>query len=133
KVYVPAMGEPFRLPTNCRNTKAISGTCSKILKKEIATHPLAPEGVSTEFITEKKHKIPSAIDSMIKQWIAVDKISCSQVVILSPNRFKNSCLNGLNKVGNQKLTFETSEWRGGRGILFSTIRSFKGLEADIVI
>lgn len=133
KVFVPAMGEPFRLPTNCRNTKAISGTCSKILKREIATHPLAPEGVSTEFITEKKHKIPPAIDSMVKQWIAVDKISCSQVVILSPNRFKNSCLNGLNKIGEQKLTFDTSEWRHGEGILFSTIRSFKGLEADIVI
>lgn len=133
KVFIPAMGEPFRLPTNCRNTKAISGTCSKILKKAIATHPLAPEGVATEFITDKKHKIPSIIDQMIKQWISIDKISCSQVVILSPNRFKNSCLNGQNKVGEQNLIFETSEWRNGEGILFSTIRSFKGLEADIVI
>lgn len=133
KVFVPAMGEPFRLPTNCRNTKAITGTCSKILKREIATHPLAPEGVSTEFIFEKRYKIPSAIDSMVKRWMAIDKISCSQVVILSPNRFKNSCLNGLNQVGEQKLTLDTTEWRHGEGILFSTIRSFKGLEADIVI
>jgi len=39
----------------------------------------------------------------------------------------------LTKVGGQKLTMETSEWRQGEGILFSTIRSFKGLEADIVL
>lgn len=133
KVFVPAMGEPFRLPTNCRNTKAISGTCSNILKKQIVTHPLAPDGVSTEFISENKHRIPSLIDSIVKRWISVDKITCSQVAILSPNRFKNSCLNGLNKVGGEKLTLDTSEWRHGGGILFSTIRSFKGLEADVVI
>jgi DNA helicase IV len=127
------MGDSYRLPTNCRNTRSISETCSDILKKEIVTHPQAPEGVSTEFLTEKSYKIPSVLDSMVKKWVTRDKIKPSQIVILSPNRFKHSCLNGLTAVGGQKLTRETSEWRQGGGVLFSTIRSFKGLEADIVM
>ena len=132
-VSIPAMGKPYLLPTNCRNTKSISETCSDILQRDIATHPQAPDGVSTEFLTEKKFKIPSVVDSLIKRMLTRDKIETSQIVILSPNRFKHSCLNGLTKVGGQKLTMETSEWRQGEGILFSTIRSFKGLEADIVL
>lgn len=133
KVFIPAMGAPFLLPTNCRNTKMISNTCSTILEKEIATHPQAPEGVATEFILDKKHKLPSVVDSIIKKLVSNDKISNSQVVILSPSKFMNSCLNGQNKVGGQPLIFDPMEWRNGTGILFSTIRSFKGLEADIVI
>lgn len=41
-VSIPAMGDSYRLPTNCRNTRSISETCSDILKKEIVTHPQAP-------------------------------------------------------------------------------------------
>ncbi|SMF06477.1 Nuclease-related domain-containing protein [Alteromonadaceae bacterium Bs31] len=131
-ITIPALGEPFHLPTNCRNTKSISGTCSKILATEIATHPQAPLGAITEVILEKKYKTPALLDSWVKKWISIDKLSCSQIVILSPSKLNRSCING-NKVGGCQLTLDTAEWRKGDGILFSTIRSFKGLEADIVI
>lgn len=132
KISIPALGEPFNLPTNCRNTKSISGTCSKILDTKIATHPQAPLGAKTEIVVEKKYKTPALLDSWVKKWISVDKLSCSQIVILSPSKLNRSCING-NMVGGYQLTSNTEEWRKGSGVLFSTIRSFKGLEADIVI
>ena len=133
KIAIPALGEPFHLPTNCRNTQSITNTCSKILASEIEIHPLAPLGADTEIVIEKEYRTPAVLDAWIKKWVSVDKILPSQIVILSPSKFNRSCLNGLDKVGGQKLTHDPSQWRDGEGVLFSTIRSFKGLEADIVI
>ena len=132
-ISIPALGEPFHLPTNCRNTKAITGTCSTILSSAIDVHPLAPEGVETEAVIEKSYRTPALLDSWVKNWTSVDKITTSQIVVLSPSKFNRSCLNGLDKIGGKNLIHDPSEWRNGEGILFSTIRSFKGLEADIVI
>ena len=133
KIAIPALGEPFLLSTNCRNTKSITNTCSKILASEIEIHPLAPHGADTEIVIEKVYRTPAVLDTWIKTWTSVDKILSSQIVILSPSKFNRSCLNGSDKVGGQNLTHDPSQWRDGVGVLFSTIRSFKGLEADIVI
>ena len=103
------------------------------MSSAIDVHPLAPEGVETEAVIEKSYRTPALLDSWVKNWTSVDKITTSQIVVLSPSKFNRSCLNGLDKIGGKNLIHDPSEWRNGEGILFSTIRSFKGLEADIVI
>lgn len=51
-------------------------------------------------------------------------------MILSPNRLEKSSLSGLTKIKEWPL-IDLKE-NEGYGIKFSTIRSFKGLEADVV-
>ena len=48
---VPALGEPFILPTNCRNTRSIAKKCSEILQVDIPTRNDAPEGSEPDVVT----------------------------------------------------------------------------------
>ena len=54
-------------------------------------------------------------------------------MILSPYSQMNSSLAGVDHIGGAELTNDLKRWRQGRGVLVSTIRSFKGLEADVVV
>jgi superfamily I DNA/RNA helicase len=54
----------------------------------------------------------------------------SRIVILSPNRLEKSSLQGCTRIKEWDLEdFKTAR---GNCIRFSTIRAFKGLEADVV-
>ncbi|MCY3769181.1 MAG: NERD domain-containing protein/DEAD/DEAH box helicase [Gammaproteobacteria bacterium] len=129
----PVLGDPFHLPTNCRNTKSIAGTCSTILDSKIRVHPHAPAGLETEVVIEPDHRVPGLLDAWIRKWTLADKILPGQIVVLSRSRFDRSCLQGVESLGGTDLVHDPVQWRGGAGVLFSTIRSFKGLESDIVI
>jgi len=51
------------------------------------------------------------------------------MIILSPYRLENDCLQGANKLKEWPIVgFQSKE----HGIRFATIRSFNGLEADVV-
>ncbi len=54
----------------------------------------------------------------------------NRILILSPYRLDNGCLQGASKLKEWPITqFQSKD----HGIRFATIRSFKGLEADVVI
>jgi superfamily I DNA/RNA helicase len=51
-------------------------------------------------------------------------------LILSPYRKENSCLNGVDRIREWPLV----DFKGSsNGIKFATVRSFKGLVADVVL
>ena len=52
-----------------------------------------------------------------------------QICILTLKTENNSILNGIDKVGNHRI----SSVRDGKGVLFTSARKFKGLEADAII
>ena len=55
------------------------------------------------------------------------------MAILCPRSKKNSTLADTNSIQGIKLTTNLTLWKDDNGILYSTIRSFKGLEVDAVI
>jgi len=57
-------------------------------------------------------------------------VQLKRIIILSPYRKENSCLGGVDRIKEWPLT-EDIESRTN-AVRFQTIRSFKGLEADIV-
>ncbi|MEB3102052.1 hypothetical protein [Ferviditalea candida] len=74
--------------------------------------------------TEEKRMIEKEIGRLVSQGLSADRI-----LILSPNRREKNCLGEAGRLKEWPLVDFTS---GERGVKFATIRSFKGLEADVV-
>ncbi|RLA43550.1 MAG: hypothetical protein DRR42_21590 [Gammaproteobacteria bacterium] len=131
---LPALGEPFNLPTNCRNTRSIAGKCSEILDVDIPTREEAPQGEAPTVLTlELDYDIKKRVERHITDWIKNGKLKPSQVAILSPNVKQRSSLKGVSSARGVLITDDIEQWREDKGVLFSTVKSFKGLEADAVI
>ena len=68
-----------------------------------------------------------------------DRLGCTvggesrQIAILGPASKAKGPLATVSAIDGVPLIDDASQWRDGKGILFSTARSFKGLEADVVI
>ena len=131
---IPALGEPFVLPLNCRNTRSIAQTAGEVLHQEIATHPRAPLGIDTEVIHEEVGEgVVKYLNGWVKDWVKKGGIRPSQIVVMSPFKRSNSHLRHHDHFSGVSLTEDLNDWRADKGILYTTIRSFKGLESDIVV
>lgn len=131
---LPALGEPFTLPVNCRNTRSIAYLCSEILDVEIPTKDDSPIGENPEIITlELDSDVKKCVERYIHDWINKGKLKPKQVAILSPNKLSNTSLKGMTKIKGITLTDSIKDWKDNKAILFSTVRGFKGLEADAII
>lgn len=131
---LPALGDPFNLPVNCRNTKLIAGHCSSILELEIATKEDAPFGDEPIILQlESSFEIRKNVERYVHEWVNQGKLKPSQVAVLSPFKLNNSSLTDCYKLRGIELTDDVSRWKAGKGILFSTVKGFKGLEADAIL
>lgn len=137
-----------RLTRNLRNTERINDWMEPFVK-EGALRPLLPGGMPVAYRAwedpaEEKRLIEAEVGRLVSQGLRPERI-----LILSPNTLKRSCLAGCNSVKNWPLEVVEPRDRededrgeegatrkrkasGGGAIKFATIRSFKGLEADVV-
>lgn len=131
---LPALGEPFNLPVNCRNTKSIAILCSNILDKPIPTKGDAPIGDVPEVIQlDNRYEVQKQVERFVHEWVNKGKLSPSQVAILCPYKISNSSLSSANKIRGIEVTDDIDRWKENKGVLFSTVKGFKGLEADAIV
>jgi superfamily I DNA/RNA helicase len=124
---------PYRLPYNCRNTRAIADTCGRVLGRAIPVWAEAPAGQATQlYVHEAPLQRRQAVDRQVREWLKAG-LRPEQVAILSPWRQANSNLDGVDRIASHPLVTDLQAWREGRGVLFATVRSFKGLEADALV
>ncbi len=127
------------LEENCRNTKSINTYCSHIIESEIASAETSPEGVVPEIneaLKELQVRAKAVKDTINK--LLADGFDPSQIALLSLYNKKNaqSTLSRLESINNIPLTgdrYQVEQWVEGTVLWGSTIKSFKGLEADCVI
>lgn len=121
-----------RLNDNCRNTKQISYQNELLTGIEQAKN----EVIYGQDVRNIKYKDNEEQRKEIKEIIKQLKssgIDLNKVVILSKYKFENSVFRGENFLEDIcKLKF-INEFMDGEGVTFSTIHSFKGLEAPIII
>ncbi len=116
----------FHLHYNCRNTSKINQATNTYLKTKINSMPGMPEGVSP-IVEHSKDQAKRAWE-LAKQWSG-----SGGVAILSPYRYENSAMKG-QKVGHRLSLSTDIEDLGKQGnVYFSTIKSFKGIEAASII
>jgi energy-coupling factor transporter ATP-binding protein EcfA2 len=124
----------YNLPENCRNTKAIVNYLSETISKEIKTFPNSPEG---ELIVVKSFKnqleqrmfLSDEINHLLKE----EGINTEQILILLNSTKQESCLGNALKIGKYEINALDNKGRFQiKSLNYTTINTFKGLEADIV-
>lgn len=118
------------LNTNCRNTINIAKTSHSVLNLDNIKIKSEIIGSQT-----KLYKVPnpdglsSKLGQLIKKYLD-QGYQLQDITIITLKTIRDSSLQGINRVGNYKLTIDKRE---GRSVLFTTARKFKGLESNIVI
>ena len=118
----------FRLYHNCRNTGRVNAATNKVCSGEVLPMPGVPNGEIPKVSICK-------VDSMAqKAWELVNELSADGgAVILSPFKLEKSCMNTSRKAYGLELTDDISKLGEPGFVFYSTIKSFKGLEARHVI
>jgi hypothetical protein len=88
--------------------------------------------VTVEIETNDKNRA-AAIKTLVTRWIKEEGLKPSQVAILSCWKSDKTCLAGVDALGRTPLTGGIKAWEQDKGVLFTTIRAFKGLEADVLL
>jgi superfamily I DNA/RNA helicase len=127
------------LNENCRNTRSISEFSSRIVNSSSHAFTLAPRGappIIHEPISDARTRatnIKTIFNSLCEQGF-----DTSQIVILSPytSKSEKSSTHFLGKIRTLATAGDDKglqSWQEGKAIWVSTIKAFKGLEADCVI
>jgi hypothetical protein len=132
----PPIKNAFRFPLdiNCRNTRRIVACANAATQIVTLPFETAPLGRPPKIITPKD---PTAISGLIQQelrsLLSEHRLSPRQIAIIGPAGKARGPLGSVTAVDGVPLVADARVWREGGGVLVTTARSFKGLEADVVI
>ena len=135
------LGEPsipsavaFELPRNCRNTRLIAATAAHIMGLSPKPHRHAPRGdhLDLRLPSDACDQKPQVI-ARLRDLIGKEGMEPRQIAVIGPRAWRNGSLKDVETIKGVRLTGNSEEWLDGRGLLVTTSRSFKGLEADIVV
>lgn len=132
---LPPLSFSTRLPlfTNCRNTRALARSAAALAQIEVQTLPGAPEGTPPEVVHQRRD--PRRLDALVAQLrrLMAAGLRPHQIVLISAFSLSGGPLRDMNDLAGLDLTDDARRWRRGGGLLVTTARAFKGLEADVVI
>ncbi len=119
----------FRLYHNCRNTELINRAINQYCSQSVKPMLGVPIGV-----TPLIENCPNAENLAARTWAIVNQLNPAGVtVILSPFRLERSCMADARKGYGLEITEEIENLGKAGHVFFSTIKAFKGLEAENVI
>lgn len=124
----------YNLRRNCRNSRWIARTSTRIAKTDAKFFKRSPLGgkpaiSSVPTLAAMKGIVCKVIENLIEQ----HDIKPSQLVLIGPRGLENGSLADVSEISGIALTIDTRVWNRNEGILVTTARSFKGLEADAVV
>ncbi len=124
----------FRLTVNCRNTRKIASACASVLHLEPNVFARSPAGAQPRLIraTTQRHQKGLVLQELRKLFDRED-VSPRQVAVIGPAAKARGSLADVDEVNGIPLVTSADAWRDGEGLLVTTARSFKGLEADVVL
>lgn len=123
----------FKLKINCRNTKTIGEQTAMITGFEKPPFlPAKVEGIPVEYIFCEKDGFADKIESVLQK-LKTDGIPSENISILSPYRFENSSASSVSNFKVVNLHSPLRHKTGMKGVSFSTIQGFKGMENSYII
>ena len=132
KADFPLDLEPFTLSENLRNTRQIHQLLEGYFKGE-DYNGAGPDGGAVEYIEtgdgENKVALYSVLTDLVKKITGKEKVKSSDIVVLTGKRRDDSLLAGFEELAGYRLTSRMD----GQGIVFTSIRRFKGMERAVVI
>ena len=122
----------YSLHRNCRNTQAIHRTFVPFYRSDTAPEATGPEGRCPQVLFYRTElQLRQLLAGALQQLIAKERVSTSDVVILTPRSEQRSLLAQWGSAGNWRFT---TTWPPEPGhVRYQSIYHFKGLEAPVVI
>lgn len=119
----------FRLFHNCRNTELVNDATNRLCAQSVQAMPGVPKGSAPEVIHCSSTNVMAQ-----RAWEVANRLEPGGgAVMLSPFRLENSCMREVPIGYGMRLSQEINDLQASGTVFFSTIRSFKGLEARSVI
>lgn len=119
----------FRLYHNCRNTERTNTATNQYCRQSISSMPGVPVGVVPLVSRCTSHRAMAA-----RAWDLAHELGPEGgAVFISPYRLGNSCIDAVRRGHGLELTEDIRNLGQPGFVYFSTIKSFKGLEAQQVI
>jgi len=127
-------GARFKLTINCRNTRRIAAASASVLNLEPHIFARAPAGSALRVLRagssrQQKGLVMQELRSLLQR----EDVAVGQIAVIGPAAKENGSLAGLSDIDGVPVVTSAEEWRDGAGVLVTTSRSFKGLEAEVVI
>jgi superfamily I DNA/RNA helicase len=132
----PPVEGAFRvaLDINCRNTRRIVACANTATSIDSEPFELAPLGRPPKVIVpQSRAAISGLIQQELRSLLSDQRLAPNQIAILGPASKSKGPLAAVTAINGVALIDDATDWRKGNGILVTTARSFKGLEADVVI
>jgi len=123
----------FRLTTNCRNTKTIARSAASLAQLEVRLLPGSPSGEAPVVRRAASTNIEAGLVLAEVRQLFQQGIKPQQIALISPATQAKGSLANHAEIEGVPLIDDAIDWRRGAGVLVTTARSFKGLEADVVI
>ena len=134
RASVPEIGlpEPMPLTINCRNTKRVADASARILDLHTETFRDAPEGIPPKIVrASRQAQQRGLVETEVRDLLS--QLDPSRVALLGPARKDRGSLKDVRDIDGVPLVTSAAAWRAGEGLLVTTARSFKGLEADAIV
>lgn len=124
----------FSLNVNCRNTKRIARMSANLVALETLSPAGAPIGVDIRMLrAAASTQQAGLVANELRRLLGTERLLPQQIVLIGPASKKRGSLKDMSEVSGTRIVTSAADWRAGKGVLCSTSRSFKGLEADVVI
>jgi len=126
------LGLPLELEVNYRNTKAVAAACRRIVTDAPPPSEASPEGVALDVILARRHDHRRLVVDRVRRLLVDDVVAPHRIVLIGPWT-EGGSMSRVPRVERVPMTRSAAEWRRGGRLLLTTARSFKGLEADVVV
>lgn len=127
-------GARFKLTINCRNTRRIAAASASVLALTPHTFDRAPDGDALRVLRASSERHQKGLVSQeLRILLNRENVAPNQIAVIGPSAKDKGSLADLTNVDGVSLVTSAEEWRQGGGVLVTTARSFKGLEAEVVI
>lgn len=126
----------FRLQYNCRNTSLVNRAANGVSGNQVESHPDVPPGAPVQVEFVKRDQMANRAYQLASQWNGQVKGKdghAPTIAILSPYVLERSAMAGHDRGHGIELRQSINGLGAKATAYFSTIKSFKGLEADCVV
>ncbi len=127
-------GARFKLTINCRNTRRIAAASASVLALTPHIFPRAPVGGALRVLraASDRHQKGLVLQEL-RSLLGREDVGPNQIAVIGPAAKDKGSLADMAEVDGVPLVTSAEEWRWGGGVLVTTARSFKGLEAEVVV
>lgn len=127
-------GARFKLTVNCRNTRRIAVASASVLSLKPQIYQRAPIGGALRVLragSDRQQK--GLVLQELRTLMQRDSVKPGQIAVIGPAAKDKGSLADVSDIDGVPVVTSALAWRAGDGLLVTTARSFKGLEAEVVL